>query len=182
MDVPARTREAAGLREASLTMYKQYRTDMGIQVAAIRRPLPNVEAELTEDLKPFFHVVSLFQHADRTGISPPRRGRLSSLKAPTLDSLVLVFNPQDASPVEVQLSNVRSSLLTIWRVNDVLDALQAFIETDEIVVYLQTGGDALSHALAECVPVGSSTGPRAVDLFNEPIISLRVCGSRARLP
>jgi hypothetical protein len=155
---------------------------MGVHVAAIRRPLPTDEAELMEDLKPFFHVISLFQYAGRTGIAPFCKGHLFSVQAPTINSIALTFRPRDASPVALHLTNVRSTVLTIWRVDDVLDALQVFISTDDTAVYLQTGGEALLNALADCEPVSSSTAPKAAALFNEPIISLRDYGSRVRLP
>jgi hypothetical protein len=157
-------------------MLTSYKTDSNMQVDVIRRPMLIVQSELMEDLKPFFHINSLFQDADERGAGIPFRGNLISVEAPTLYEVILTFGPFNAPPVRRHLVSIRSSTLTIWRVNNVLDALQVFILTDNAAVYLQTGGEALLTLLPELKAIGASD-PNGVDLFNEPILYLRNWGS-----
>lgn len=152
-------------------MLTRYETDSGIRVDVIRRPMLTVQSELVEDLRPFFHISSLFQAADGHGTGSPFRGNLISVEAQTVSEMILTFGPFNAPPIRRHLASIRSSILTIWRVNNVLDALQVFISNEDAAVYLQTGGEALLTLLPE-LKASSVPALDAVDLFNEPILRL----------
>jgi len=153
-------------------MHEQFTTEAGVEVEVIRRPLPLIHSELIEDLRPFFHVPSLLQYANTAGVAPASRGRLLDLETLAPDQVAMTFGSKGAPHIQLRLSTIRSRALTIWRVNDVLDALQVLIVAEDIVAYLQTGGDALLHSLADLQQVGSHN-VKAVELFNEPILMLR---------
>jgi hypothetical protein len=155
-----------------------YKTAVGIQVDAIRRSIPILQSEIAEDLKPFFHLTTLFQDADKHGSTRIVRGSLASINVPSSNVVDISFRSFDASLTRRHLAPICSSVLTIWRVQDALDSLQVFFSSDEAAVYLQTGGEALLPLLADLKPsVGQVT--EAIDLFNEPILAVRTWAKKA---
>ncbi len=149
-----------------------YETDAGRRVDVIRRSIPLLQSEAAEDLKPFFHLTSLFQDADEQGAGPLLRGNLTNIRIST-ETVDLSFMPFGA-PLDLhrRLAPVRTNTLTIWRVQNVLDSLQASFSSSDAIVYLQTGGERLLSYLRELRPI-TKGGVEAVDLFNEPILAVR---------
>ena len=115
----------------------------GTEIRMLQRAIPLESAAVAEELEPFCCLPCLLQ------ISRKKENKL--LKGMVGDFLFNVgcldlgFRTDDESGIlaRFHIEKIKEIRLTVWRVNDKLDAIQLNIHAPGDWLYLQTGGEAL---------------------------------------
>src|ERR1035437_7701756 len=112
-------------------------------IRVLQRKIPLTNSALQAEVAPFCSLPTLIK-ASRQRETSIHRGTVTSLQFSS-GSLSLGFRTDDESGacVRAQVPQVQSGRLTVWRINDKLDALQLNFDSADGWLYLQTGGDLL---------------------------------------
>jgi hypothetical protein len=137
----------------------------------LQRTLHDLNMAKNSELLPFFQETSLFQL--NTLSNKPQnqvmKGYLTDLSDKS-DSLELTFSSFDKmDQVTWTINSATRILITIWRVNNILDTLQVNIIGKEETIYMQTGGGSLLDLLFVDMDniEGSQSIKEAVEIFNQ---------------
>ncbi|MCX6907990.1 MAG: hypothetical protein NTY01_08105 [Verrucomicrobia bacterium] len=146
----------------------------GAQVRVLRRDLTTSPKQWDVDLAPFFAVRSLFQWQPSDSICTSVIGLLARFEAPDKDMLVVQVSDAEGLHTHHWQCDSRSSIvLSIWRIDDVLDCLQLKARTNAGAFYAQTGGARLIAVFDKAQDGGPDEGlDFLLHTFNAGIINL----------
>lgn len=151
---------------------KTFHSKEGQTIEFYQRELPLVEAEIVLDLKPFFELPSLLQFSDFDKKLIVLKGRLEKVIFESKNSYSLFFIDEHVHVTkEFNLPEVKFSLLSVWRVNGYLDALQVSISSKKEKLYIQTGGAGLLNLFNSSNFSDDLALNNVLDLFNKPILT-----------
>lgn len=141
------------------------------ELRVLQRALHDLNQAKNEELFPFFQEISLFQLNTLSNIPQKQvvKGYLTDLSDKP-DSLELTFHSFDKrDQITWTISSAARVLITIWRVNDILDTLQVNIIGREENIYMQTGGGSLLDLLFVDMDniEGSHSIKEVLEIFNQ---------------
>ena len=130
-------------RDESLTVGRTH-------VEVLQRRLALAIEILREELRPAFELQTLFEHRNHDTAAIVRMRAV--LHALEVNDAVLTFRLQrpDSKDLSVlSLMAVTRGTITVWRIDDTLDALQFLFEAGSEEMYIQLGGVALARLVQE---------------------------------
>jgi hypothetical protein len=112
-------------------------------VEALRRSLSMTTVDAKADTEPFFHLTTLLEFRMTGQPRKVQKGLLTEIDLRG-EILLVKFASNAKERITLALEDDLKTSLTIWRVNDVFDALQLSVSSKTGRLYLQTGGAGLS--------------------------------------
>lgn len=152
---------------------KTFRDDVENVIRVLQRPLHDLTNAKGEDLSPFFNEILLFQLRAAKNINP-----IATVKGILLDfmvdgnAVILEIMPVDGKEkIKWTIQDLKSTLLSVWRVNDFLDAIQVTLNSEHKKIYMQVGGASLSEIFIRGKSGDSQNGEieKAVEIFNHNV-------------
>ncbi|HUU90080.1 MAG TPA: hypothetical protein VM238_02600 [Phycisphaerae bacterium] len=118
---------------------------LGNHIRLLRRSLPDVESAKSKELLPFFHETSSFvlesfvPERDKERV----RGKLLRLDLEPSVARACILSHRHTDEYLWLIHAVARTLLTVWRLNDLLEAVQVELEGRRSVLHMQMGGEHL---------------------------------------
>lgn len=149
-------------------------TRRGVHVHMVRRTLGANKSEVRTDLEPFFDLRTLARVAVSGHDAAVHIGNLTEVDVLDLETWSVGFQATDGSLVfDLTFSHIHTRLLTVWRLDGALDALQVYIAAVNGALYLQTGGERLLRVFEQSGSANEPPVSRIIRLFNEPILAVQ---------
>ncbi len=149
----------------------EYKDRMGNELKVLQRVLKNLEKAKENELKPFFQEPSLFRlRMIDTQYQREVKGILKDICFDAENTRVIISD--FASQHKFNIGKTKRILLTVYRVNDVLDTIQVNVSAGRGCFYMQTGGLKLLEIFADGEENESpqeETG-RIVQIFNHNVL------------
>lgn len=113
-----------------------------VAVEVLERQLNLDEISLKIDLQPMFEIPTLFECRAANTVQLTTTAAAIRTENSTLSLYLL--SPSGLQPIVFTTKQVALARMTVWRVDDVLDALQVLFVGSDSEIYMQVGAMALS--------------------------------------
>jgi hypothetical protein len=157
------------------TFRRRFSLGHGLQVEVLRRTLNGSPSGILLDLEPFFSLPTLAEFKNAEGEHTVIKDVLKHFEITGARTWHLTFRSPSPA-LSLCVIPEKSPYLTVWRVNDGLDALQFRIDGASERLYLQTGGAALLNIIT-----GGSHDKQTLEvlgIFRESLITERESTAR----
>jgi|SRR5580704_896162 hypothetical protein len=122
--------------------HKVFRSADGDVITMLRRILEDLPEATRHELRPFFDLPSLFERrGEAHAVKELMKGKIGDLYVS--EGKVVLSIRSGSTSTQWELQDLQSTVLTVWRVNEKLDALQVRFHALLDDVYMQTGGQHL---------------------------------------
>lgn len=169
-----------GIEVVDWTLDKEFKDSLGNKVHLLQRPLVDLDDAKDDELLPFFGELSLFRmkQSDNKGNADAIRGVLVDLRTDTTNLTMRILPIGNPRELVWTVEGIATALLSVWRVNGFLDALQVSVTGTHNAVYMQVGGGALADI---CVEGDAGNAPEA-EIADAMEMFYRNIGGRADGP
>jgi hypothetical protein len=135
------------VNEPAWATEREFQDSQGNWIRILERTLTDLNQAKQKELLPFFREVSLFQLSFLGGPREEQRvvGTLVDLAVGSGSLQVRILSRDKKEQSLWSIQSAAHALLTVWRVNQQLDALQTEVTGAGSRLYMQTGGERLLY-------------------------------------